>query len=95
MELGTSNDRKMNDVAPTYFALVEHFSVLDYLLADTGLIGDGAEFFYVFKKGIGLYFALRRAHNRCVQKVCMVNEWAVGYMSNRHNIFLRRWYFSP
>ena len=44
---------------------------------------------------MGLDFALRGVYNRSIRGVRMLNEWAVGYISNRHRIFLGRWPFDP
>ena len=44
---------------------------------------------------MGLDFALRGKWNRSIRGVRMLNEWAVGYISNRHRIFLGAWPFDP
>ena len=65
------------------------------MIADLGYIGDGAELVCPFKKSQGLDFALRGVFNRSIRGFRMTNEWAVGYITNRHRIFLGRWPFDP
>jgi len=94
-DLGSIHDRRFYDQTPPYVSPGEHFSPGEHLLADCGFIGDGEECICPFKKGMGLDFALRGAWNRSIRGVRMVNEWAVGFITNRHRIFLGSWSFDP
>ena len=94
-DLGSEHDRRVYTETPPYVRPDEHFSEGEHLIADLGYIGDGAELVCSFKKGQGLDFALRGVFNRSIRGVRMTNEWAVGYITNRHRIFLGRWPFDP
>lgn len=94
-DLGAAHDRRLYDQSPPYMAPSEHFSEGEHLVADTGFIGDGEECVCPFKKGMGLDFALRGKFNRSIRATRMLNEWGVGFISNRHRIFLGRWPFDP
>lgn len=94
-DLGSDHDRRVYTQTPPYVSPEEHFSEGEHLIADLGYIGDGAECVCPFKKGQGLDFALRGAFNRSIRGVRMVNEWSVGFITNRHRIFLGRWPFDP
>eukprot|EP00173_Palmaria_palmata_P003622 Plantae.Rhodophyta-Palmaria_palmata.ctg3841.p2 GENE.Plantae.Rhodophyta-Palmaria_palmata.ctg3841~~Plantae.Rhodophyta-Palmaria_palmata.ctg3841.p2 ORF type:complete len:188 (+),score=21.68 Plantae.Rhodophyta-Palmaria_palmata.ctg3841:329-892(+) len=95
IEFGAIHDRRFYEQTPPYVSPGEHFSDGEHLLADAGFIGDGEECACPFKKGMGLDFALRGVWNRSIRGVRMLNEWAVGFITNRHRIFLGRWPFDP
>lgn len=86
-DMGSEHDRRVYTETPPYVRPDEHFADGEHLIADLGYIGDGAECVCPFKKGQGLDFALRGMFNRSIRGVRMVNEWSVGYITNRHRIF--------
>lgn len=85
-DLGAEHDRGVYTKRPPYVQPDENFSDEEHLIADLEYIRDGSECVYPFKKGQGLYFALRGAFNRSIHGVRMVNDWSVGRITNRHRI---------
>lgn len=62
-------------------------------LADIGYKGF-SRLEYPDKKSRNLQFPFRSIRNKAIIGVIMVNEWAMGYVNNRYQIFLGRLIYS-
>lgn len=47
------------------------------------------------KRDTNMAFPLRRARNKSIHGMRMVNEWTMGYVNNHYRIFPGRWPYSP
>jgi hypothetical protein len=89
-EVGAKHDRALFNKSHVMQDLDAHFTGDEVLMTDMGFTGEGP-IVCPFKSGRALHFELRGLWNKMIRKQRMINEWGVGYISNRHRIFLGRW----
>jgi len=90
-KFGARHDRGIyNDCDPHRFPR-QFYSSRQHTMADTGFQGDGEEIVCPVKRGQCRSFRERAEMNRDIRKQRIQNEWAVGLVSNRFQLFLGRW----
>jgi DDE superfamily endonuclease len=89
-EVGAKHDRALFNKSHVMQHLDALFIGNEVLMTDMWFTGEGT-IVCPFKSGRALHFELRGLWNQMIRKQRMINEWGVGYIRNRHRMFLGRW----
>jgi hypothetical protein len=89
-EVGAKQDRTLFNKSNVMQHLDANFTGNEVLMTDMGFTGEGP-IVCPFKRGSALHLDQRGLWHKMIRKQRMIKQWGVGYISNRHYIFLGRW----
>ena len=87
-----TNFQLSNVIHILYLRKENYFSHREKLLCDAGFLGAGPRDWIVcpYNKCTGVHFDLRLQWNKDVRQRVR-NEMSIGYLKNRHRIFMGKW----